>query len=63
MLGAVCVDHVLMDELGVAVSERVIGQLVHQGATFAGRIRPAVRFQAEARPLHAAARADADHVP
>jgi hypothetical protein len=38
MLGSVGVDQVLVDEPRIAVGERVVGDLMHQGATFAGRV-------------------------
>jgi hypothetical protein len=38
MLGAIGVDQVLVDEPGIAVGERVVGELVQQGTTFPGRI-------------------------
>lgn len=58
VLGSVSIDKMLMDKRRVAVGQRVIGQLVHQAAAFAGRIGPMVGFQAEAWQLQAASRAD-----
>src|SRR4029077_17970125 len=62
VLSAVGVNYVLVDERGVGVSERVIRQLVHQGAALARCVGPSIRLQPEARPLQATARAHAHHL-
>ena len=59
MLGAIGVNHVLMDERRIPMGKRVIRQLIHQGTTFAGGVSLAVTFEAQARPLQAATRAQA----
>src|SRR5213079_291555 len=61
MLCAVGIDQVLVNELRIAVRERVVGQLMHQGATLAGGVRLGIRFQAKARALQAASRANDQH--
>jgi hypothetical protein len=59
MLGPVGVDQVLVDELRIAVGERVVRYLIHQGATLAGGVGLSIRVQAEARTLQAASGANA----
>jgi hypothetical protein len=58
VLGPIGVDEMLVDERRIAVGEGVVGQLIHKGAAFAGGIGLSVRFQAEARPLQTASRAN-----
>ena len=58
MLGAVGIDQMLVDERRIAMGERVVGQLMHQGATLAGGVRLSIRFQAKARALQATPRAN-----
>src|SRR2546429_8861317 len=61
MLCPVGIDQVLVDEPRVAVGERVVGELMHQGATLAGGFRLSIRFQAKARALQATPRANDQH--
>jgi len=61
MLGAVGIDQMLVDERRIAMGERVVGQLMHQGATLAGGVRLSIRFKAKGRALQAASRANDQH--
>ncbi len=61
MLGAIGIDQVLVDEPGIAVGERVVGELMHERATLPGSVRLWIRFQVKARALQAASRANDQH--
>src|SRR3989475_10681021 len=61
MLGAIGIDQVLVDECRITVGERVVGKLMHQGATLAGGVRLWIRFEAKAGTLQAASRTNDLH--